>query len=128
MKRTELQSLINECIAEVLAENKKATVISEIKRIIAENEMPEEELDEIFGMFKKKENPEGKTRLEKQYDEMAAKATKKASKVDALARAKKEDNYEGDFLVSKGVLVYNSKSKGLQGKTGGSSSYGTAKG
>ena len=70
-------------------------------------------------MFKKKENPEGKTRLEKQYDEMAAKATKKASKVDALARAEKEDNYEGDFSVSKGILVYNSKGKGLQGKTGG---------
>ena len=50
---------------------------------------------------------------------MAAKATKKASKVDALARAEKEDNYEGDFGVSKGVLVYNSKGKGLQGKTGG---------
>ncbi len=119
MKKTELQSLINECIAEVLAENRKATVINEIKRIIAENEMPEEELNEIFGLFKKKENPEGKTRLEKQYDEMAAKATKKASKVDALARAEKEDNYEGDFSVSKGILVYNSKGKGLQGKTGG---------
>lgn len=119
MKKTELQSLINECIAEVLAENRKVTVINEIKRIIAENEMPEEELNEIFGLFKKKENPEGKTRLEKQYDEMAAKATKKASKVDALARAEKEDNYEGDFSVSKGILVYNSKGKGLQGKTGG---------
>lgn len=119
MKRTELQSLINECIAEVLAENRKATVINEIKRIIAENKMPEEELEEIFGLFKKKENPEGKARLEKQYDEMAAKAVKKASKADALARAEKEDNYEGDFAVVKGVLVYNSKGKGLQGKTGG---------
>ena len=119
MKRTELQSLINECIAEVLAENRKAIVINEIKRIIAENEMPEEELEEIFGLFKKKENPEGKARLEKQYDEMAAKAVKKASKADALARAEKEDNYEGDFAVVKGVLVYNSKGKGLQGKTGG---------
>ena len=37
MKKSELQSLINECIAEVLAEDKKAVAINEIKRIIAEN-------------------------------------------------------------------------------------------
>lgn len=122
MKKSELQSLINECIGEVLNEGKvakKKEAIKEIKRIIAENEIEKTEVDEIFGLFKKKENPEGKARLEKQYDEMAAKATKKASKVDALARAEKEDNYEGDFSVSKGILVYNSKGKGLQGKTGG---------
>ena len=121
MKKSELQSLINECIGEVLNEGKvakKKEAIKEIKRIIAENEIEENELNEFFG-FGKKENAEGKARLEKQYDEMAAKATKKASKEDALARAKKEDNYEGDFAVSKGVLVYNSKEKGLQGRTGG---------
>jgi hypothetical protein len=56
MKRTELQSLINECIGEVLNEgkaNKKKLAIKEIKRIIAENEIAETELDEIFGFGSK---------------------------------------------------------------------------
>jgi hypothetical protein len=56
MKRTELQSLINECIGEVLNEgkaNKKKLAIKEIKRIIAENELSgadvEEGLGDVFG-------------------------------------------------------------------------------
>lgn len=53
MKRTELQKLINECIVEVLNEDKKVLAINEIKRIIAENELSEIELDEIFGFGSK---------------------------------------------------------------------------
>jgi len=119
MKKSELQSLINECIGEVLNEGKaakKKEAIKKIKSIIAENEIDESELNEFFG---KKENAEGKARLEKQYDELAPKASKKAPKEAALAYAKKEDNYEGTFLIDRGVLQYNSKEKGLQGKTGG---------
>jgi hypothetical protein len=130
MKKSELQSLINECIGEVLNEGKaakKKEAIKKIKSIIAENEIDENELDEIFGLGKK-ENAEGKARLEKQYDELAAKATKKAPKEAALAYAKKEDNYEGTFMVDRGVMQYKSKAKGLQGKTGGSSGMGTANG
>lgn len=54
MKKSELQQLISECIAEVLAEDKKTLAINEIKRIIAENELDEAELDEVFGIFKSK--------------------------------------------------------------------------
>jgi hypothetical protein len=123
MKKSELQQLISECIAEVLAEDKKTLAINEIKRIIAENELGEAELEEIFW----KENTEGKAKLEKQYDELAPKATKKPSKADALARAKKEDNYKGEFVIDRGVMQYHSKSSNpIQGKTGGSSGFGTA--
>jgi hypothetical protein len=56
MKKSELQSLINECIGEVLNEGKvakKKEAIKEIKRIIAENEIEETEIDEIFGFGSK---------------------------------------------------------------------------
>jgi len=52
MKRTELQSLINECIGEVLNEgkaNKKKLAIKEIKRIIAENELSKADMEEGLG-------------------------------------------------------------------------------
>jgi hypothetical protein len=52
MKKTELQSLINECIGEVLNEgkaNKKKLAIKEIKRIIAENELSEADVEEGLG-------------------------------------------------------------------------------
>ncbi len=82
MKRTELQSLINECIGEVLNEgraSKKKLAIQEIKRIIAENEIGEAELGEAFdlkNLFKSKPvtdedivkwlegNPKGKKNME----------------------------------------------------------------
>jgi anaerobic ribonucleoside-triphosphate reductase len=53
MKKSELQSLINECIGEVLNEGKaakKKLAIKEIKRIIAENELSEYDLEEISVM------------------------------------------------------------------------------
>lgn len=55
MKKSDLKALINECIHEVLAEesaDKKTKAISEIKRIVAENELSESELEEIFGIGK----------------------------------------------------------------------------
>lgn len=57
MKLQELRTIIREVIAEEIANesyNKKATAINEIKRIIAENEIEETELEEIFGFGKKK--------------------------------------------------------------------------
>jgi len=81
MKKSELQSLINECISEVLNEgraSKKNLAIREIKRIIAENEIGEAELGEAFdlkGLFKSKpvtdeeldkwlnSNPQGKKNM-----------------------------------------------------------------
>jgi uncharacterized coiled-coil protein SlyX len=51
MKKSELQSLINECIGEVLNEGKvakKKEAIKEIKRIIAENELEEIDLKALY--------------------------------------------------------------------------------
>jgi hypothetical protein len=49
MKKSELQSLINECIGEVLNEGKakkKKEAIKKIKNIIAENELSEADIEE----------------------------------------------------------------------------------
>jgi hypothetical protein len=49
MKKSELQSLINECIGEVLNEGKaakKKDAIKKIKNIIAENELSEADIEE----------------------------------------------------------------------------------
>jgi len=51
MRKSELQSLINECIGEVLNEAKaakKKEAIKEIKRIIAENELEEIDLKALY--------------------------------------------------------------------------------
>lgn len=118
MKRTELQSLINECIGEVLNEgraSKKKLAIQEIKRIIAENEIGEAELNE-FDLFKSKEKKEkeaaelkaDKDRLTAQFDELKTKLTnKKGTAEDALALAARyKDNFKGNFVNNKGVLNY----------------------
>jgi hypothetical protein len=57
MKINELRSIVREVIAEEIANesvNKKKIAIAEIKRIISENEIEEEEIEEIFGFGKKK--------------------------------------------------------------------------
>jgi hypothetical protein len=57
MKKSELQSLINECIGEVLNEGKakkKKEAIKKIKSIIAENELSEADIEEGFGDALKK--------------------------------------------------------------------------
>ena len=57
MKKSELQSLINECIGEVLNESKaakKKEAIKKIKNIIAENELSEADIEEGFGDALKK--------------------------------------------------------------------------
>lgn len=82
--------------------------------------------------FFSKENKEGKEKLEKQFDELNAKLVgtkgdQTKNKDKWMERAKKEDDFNGSFVVDRGVLQYNSKSKNpLQGATGGSSGYGTA--
>lgn len=46
-----------------------------------------------------------------------------------LDRARDQDMYKGDFVIDRGVLQYKSKSSNpFQGKTGGSSGFGTANG
>jgi len=119
MKRTELQSLINECIGEVLNEgkaNKKKLAIKEIKRIIAENELSEADIEEgildvakqTFGISSKKD----KEAAEKSFDEVNAKAKTDQSKNKAkwLERAKGY-SYLGNFVIGKnGELAWEGKS------------------
>jgi DNA-binding transcriptional MerR regulator len=118
MKKTELQSLINECIGEVLNEgraSKKNLAIQEIKRIIAENEIGENDLNE-FDLFKSKEKKEkeaselkaDKDRLTAQFDGLKDKLTnKKSTAEDALALAMRyKDNFKGEFINNKGILNY----------------------
>jgi hypothetical protein len=131
MKRTELQSLINECIGEVLNEGKvkkKKLAIQEIKRIIAENEIAETELGEVFDVFKSKERKEkeaaaikaDKDRLIDQFNGLKSELNDKKVTVEkALAFAERyKDNFKGNFALDKGELNYNeAKSKNpFQGK------------
>jgi len=116
MKRTELQSLINECIGEVLNEGKvkkKKLAIQEIKRIIAENELSEADLDEIdfkaglkragdtikqmTGAYSEKD----KTAALKSYEEAKAKAKYTPTKdgETELMRKAKASSYLGKFEV-----------------------------
>ena len=70
----------------------------------------------------------------KEFDEVNAKlagtkADQAKNKEKWLDRAKTEDKYKGSFVIDRNVLQYISKSSNpLQGKTGGSSGYGTANG
>lgn len=55
MKQEQFKSLINECIREVLAEEKatkKKDALKKIQEIITENEIEETELNEFFGKSK----------------------------------------------------------------------------
>jgi len=96
MKRTELQSLINECIGEVLNEgkaNKKKLAIKEIKRIIAENELSEADMEE--GMFGRLIGTEwDKAKAEKEY------TTRYVKQVDAIAK-----KFDTDSATMKDALI-----------------------
>ena len=127
MKRTELQSLINECIGEVLNEGKvkkKKLAIQEIKRIIAENELSEADLEEISlkGTMQRAadigkqalgiSSGKDKEAAEKSFDEVNAKAKTDQSKNKAkwLERAKGY-SYLGKFVIGKnGELAWEGKS------------------
>lgn len=141
MKINELRSIIREVIVEEMTNesvNKKKVAIAEIKRIIAENKLSEDEVNEVFGLFKseerkKKEEAElkaNKDRLTDQFNELKDKLNNKKITIDqALALAARfKDDFKGNFILVKGVLNYKgAKSENpLQDKTGGSSGFGTA--
>ena len=117
MKKSELQSLINECIAEVLAEDKKTIAINKIKRIIAENELSEADMEEgkIGDIFKQTlgiSSKKDKEAAEKSFDEVNAKAKTDQSKNKAkwLERAKGY-SYIGKFVIGKnGELAFEGES------------------
>lgn len=107
MKKSELQSLINECIGEVLNEGKvkkKKLAIQEIKRIIAENELSEADLAEIDvrGALKKAATKAGEylgTKWPKEKAEAEYKL-KFAPKINDLAK-----EYNTDAATLKNALI-----------------------
>jgi hypothetical protein len=97
MKINELRSIIREVIVEEIANesvNKKKVAIAEIKRIIAESELSEDDIEEgVFGRLigtewsKEKAEKEYATRYVKQVDMLAKKFnTDSATMKDALIK------------------------------------------
>ena len=111
MKKTELQSLINECIGEVLNEgraSKKNLAIQEIKRIIAENEITEDDLGEgkvgdIFrqtlGISSSKDKDAAMKSLDKAIVDYGKELSKEQK--DRLIANAKSYSFKGEFVVGK---------------------------
>jgi hypothetical protein len=108
MRKSELQSLINECIGEVLNEAKaakKKEAIKKIKNIIAENEL--EEID-IKGMFSKAKDIANQTLgTSSSEDKDAAMMSLDAAIKDYGKEVSKEQ---------KDKLIANAKSYSFKGK------------
>lgn len=102
MKKSDLKVLINECIHEVLAEetaNKKTKAINEIKRIIAEEDIEEEDLEEIFGLGKKDKGPVTDAEIDTWLSKRAA--IKKAfDKMDPAKASKWKEFVKKEFADS----------------------------
>lgn len=129
MKRSELQSLINECIAEVLAEDKKTIAIQEIKRIIAENELSEVDLEEIsvmgtlkragdigkqaLGISSEKDKDAAMASLDKAIKGLGKEISKEQK--DKLIANAKSYSFIGEFKVTKDskgnkIITFDGKS------------------
>lgn len=111
MKLTELKELVREVIAEELAietTNNKKIAIAEIKRIIAENEIEEGDLEEILGFGKS--NPATDEELDKW---LAGSPAVKASlaKMDADKAKKWREFVKTNFAknIRKGETIMNVK-------------------
>jgi hypothetical protein len=119
MKKSELQSLINECIGEVLNEGKaakKKLAIKEIKRIIAENELSKDEVEEsILDIAKQTlgiSSSKDKEAASKSFDEVNAKAkTDQTKNKEKWMERAKGYSYLGKFVIGKnGELAFEGKS------------------
>lgn len=111
MKLQELRTIIREVIAEEIANeavNKKKIAIAEINRIIAENEIEEEDLEEILGFGKAK--PATDEELDKW---LAGSPAVKASlaKMDADKASKWREFVKANFAknIRKGETIMNVK-------------------
>jgi uncharacterized protein YeaO (DUF488 family) len=127
MKKSELQSLINECIGEVLNEGKvakKKEAIKEIKRIITENEIDEIELDEIFGFGSKPATDEELDKWLKGNPAMSSGLKKmEAEKAKSWREFVKKEfakNIKNDEAILN-VTFENGEWKKTQGRSGGRS-------
>lgn len=96
----------------------------------ATSEMGEYGVEEgIFGFGKGDEKRKEKAT---QFDQVNAKLVgtkgdQTHNKEKWLDRAKQQDNYQGQFKIDRGILVYDAK-KSIMPSTGGSSGFGTAQG
>jgi len=139
MRKSQLKTIINECIQEVLTEKKlikKKKAIQLIKEIVEENDL---ELEEIFQLGKSAEEKyyEDVERLTVQYKELFNDLNSKEPSDDqvkkALEYAGKEDKYAGNF-VKQGeskVIAYDSKSRNkivnfIQKQMGGTGGQGSS--
>jgi len=91
----------------------------------------EEDLDDLneglFGRGDEKKNAKAQEFDQVNAKLVGTKGDQTRNKEKWLERAKAQDNYNGAFIIDRGVLQYNSKSSNpLQGATGGSSGMGTA--
>jgi hypothetical protein len=88
----------------------------------------EEDLNEgLFGRGNEKKNAKAQEFDQVNAKLVGTKGDQTRNKEKWLERAKSQDNYNGSFIIDRGVLQYNSKSSNpLQGATGGSSGFGTA--
>jgi len=127
MKKSELQSLINECIGEVLNEAKSAKkkeAIKEIKRIIAENEIDENELNEFFGFGSKPATDEELDKWLKGNPAMSSGLKKmEAEKAKSWREFVKKEfakNIKNDEAILN-VTFENGEWKKTQGRSGGRS-------
>jgi len=127
MKKSELQSLINECIGEVLNEGKvakKKEAIKEIKRIIAENEIEETEIDEIFVFGSKPATDEELDKWLKGNPAMSSGLKKmEAEKAKSWREFVKKEfakNIKNDEAILN-VTFENGEWKKTQGRSGGRS-------
>lgn len=136
MKQTELKNLINECIREVLVEEKqtkKKAAIKAIKKIVTENQLTEEEVEEgVFGAVKQAlgfSSGKDKEAAEKSFDEVnpKAKTDQSANKAKWMERAKTY-SYKGKFVINPKTKELNWEGKSEAPSTGGSSGFGTAQG
>jgi len=102
MKQTELKAIINECVREVMNEEKvakKKLALQKIKEIISENEIEETEVNELFGSKPATDqeleaylskNPKLKASLEK-MDPEKAKTWKEFVKTKKANRIKNDE-------------------------------------
>lgn len=134
MKQTELKNLINECIREVLVEEKqtkKKAAIKAIKKIVNENQLTEKEVEEGLGdIFKQTlgiASKADKEAAEKSFDEVnkRAKTDQSANKDKWMARAK-TFSYKGKFVINPKTKELNWEGTSAAPGTGGSSGFGTA--
>ena len=126
MKQTEFKSLINECVREVMAEekaNKKKAVLKKIQEIISENEISEADIEEagIFSKIKQAVTGKGEPATAEEIDAyLAAKPKLKAH----LEKTKTLDDWKAEAAKPENSEAVKNKQPFVINKGAGKSSFG----